>query len=303
MIQIILFEILFLIVRLISLFPMWLFDILGNILGALSYYLAKKRRNVGLINLSLCFPDMSYKQKKTIIKEHFKYLCEVALEYSLLFFGSYSKIRSIVKIKNVDILDKYYLKQPVILLAPHMVGLDLGGCRLSQDYVGCSMYSQQKSSYLTRKLHKARTRFMIGKPGGEIFARNDGLRPIIKNLKQHKQIFYYLLDQDFGERDSTYVPFFAHKECATVNILPRLVKLTNAVVIPMAVYKINNHYEIEFLNAWQNYPSEDLYNDIYKINQFVEYVVLKQVAQYFWLHKRFKTQPNKHRGILYTQSI
>jgi KDO2-lipid IV(A) lauroyltransferase len=221
-----------------------------------------------------------------------------ALEYSLLCFASKQRIRRLVRVRNVEVIDHYYGKQPIILVCPHFVGLDLAASRLSQDYLGCSIYSQQKNPDITRKLHAARVRFMREK-GGEIFLRNNGLKPVIKKLRATNPIFYYLPDQDFGERDSIYVPFFAQPNCATVNVLPRLVKLTNAVVIPMAVYRVANHYEIEFFSPWVDYPSGELYDDIYKINQFVEQAITPHIEQYFWLHKRFKSQPGLERGSIY----
>jgi len=290
----------FLLVRLISLLPSCVMSALGNLIGVFAYYVVAKRRNIGIKNLELCFPHMASNDRHKLIREHFKYLMTSALEYSLLFFASRRRIRRLVKIRNIDVLNQYYAKQAIILVCPHFVGLDLAASRLSQDYVGCSIYSQQKNPYITHKLHRARTRFMRDS-GGEIFLRNHGLKPVIKKLRSSKPIFYYLPDQDFGERDSVYVPFFAHKNCATVSVLPRLVKLTGAVVIPMAVYKINNHYEIEFFAPWHNYPSDNLYDDVYRINQFVEQAIVPHPAQYFWLHKRFKSQPGLERGAIYRE--
>ncbi|MBY0380035.1 MAG: lysophospholipid acyltransferase family protein [Burkholderiales bacterium] len=289
----------FLLVRLLSLLPMAILSILGNILGVIGFYSVKKRRNIGVKNLSLCFPELSDIDKNKIIKEHFKYLMTSALEYSLLFFASYNRIRHIVKVNNLEIIDKYYGKKPIILISPHFVGLDLAASRLSQDYIGYGLYSQQKNSQITDRLKDARIRFMKDR-GGELFLRNDGLRPVIKKLRETKAIFYYLPDQDFGERDSLYVPFFAHPNCATVNILPRLVKMIDAVVIPMAVYRVGNHYEVEFSAAWDNYPTDNRYNDTIKINQSIEVAISKNIAQYFWLHKRFKSQPNCERGSIYS---
>ena len=114
------------------------------------------------------------------------------------------------------------------------------------------------------------------------------------------RIFYYLPDQDFGEKDSLFVPFFAYPNCATVNVLPKLVELSNAVVIPCAIYAENNGYVLEIFKAWDNYPSGDLYQDVVYMNKFIESVVLKHIEEYFWLHKRFKTEPGiKERGLLY----
>ena len=288
----------FLLLRVISWLPMSIIQVLGNIAGTIGYYNFKKRRNIGIKNLSLCFPDMTEQEKHKIIKEHFKYLMTSALEYGLLFFASQKKIKTIVKVKNKGYIDKYYGIRPIILLYPHFIGLDLGGARLMQDFTGCSIYSTQRNDYISERLKQARVRFMKDR-GGQIFPRNKGLRPIIKKMLSEKAVFYYLPDQDFGEQDSIYAPFFAHPTCSTVSILPKLVSLADAVVIPVAVYRVGNHYEAEFSEAWDNYPSGNLEADVTRMNQFVQSAILKNIAQYFWLHKRFKTQPNIPKGSIY----
>ena len=184
------------------------------------------------------------------------------------------------------------------MLCPHFVGLDLAAIRLSLDFVGYTMYSQQKNSLITEKLSDARLRFMDDK-GAKVFARRNGLRPIIKLMRETKLPFYYLPDQDFGERDSVFVPFFAYPTCATVTALPKLIQLTNAVVIPMLVHRVGNSYEVEFYQPWENYPSGNVTDDVKCMNKCIEGMVLRAMPEYFWLHKRFKTQPNMPRGAIY----
>jgi KDO2-lipid IV(A) lauroyltransferase len=50
-------------------------------------------------------------------------------------------------------------------------------------------------------------------------------------------------------------------------------------------------YEVQFYPAWENYPTEDLYADTRRVNEFIEDRVRDMPEQYFWLHKRFKTRP------------
>ncbi len=294
-----LFTFAFFLIWLLHFLPTAWVKFLGNGLGSLAYFLAPKRRKVGMLNLNLCFPEMEQEKKQVIIKEHFKMLMISVLNYSLVFFGSRRQLKKLVKFKNKEILDKYYTKRPVIILCPHFVGLDLAASRIAvQGYEGCSIYSKQKSEIVTKKLLWARTKFM-SKEVGKIFARQEGIKPIVRHLKKHRALFFYLPDQDFGERDSLYVPFFAHRNCATVKVLPKLVAMTDAIVVPMSVFWLDDHYEVEFYEGWEDYPSVSLYNDVLRVNQFIEMVVVKQLAQYFWLHKRFKTQPNMERGALY----
>jgi KDO2-lipid IV(A) lauroyltransferase len=48
---------------------------------------------------------------------------------------------------------------------------------------------------------------------------------------------------------------------------------------------------LRFHPAWGNYPSGDLAADTRRMNAFIEEQVRGMPAQYYWLHKRFKTRP------------
>ena len=285
----------------LNLLPNRLTLIIGTILGYLAYYCLSTRRNIGIKNLSLCFPDMTNKTKHKIIKQHFQHLVISGLHYSVVFYASEKKIKQMVQIKNLEYLIEHYEKTPVILLLPHFVGLELGAIRTNLEIVGYSLYSQQKNTVINNILKKARLRFTLDK-GGKIFSRQEGLRPIIKLLRETKRVFGYFPDQDFGEKDSMFLPFFAYPNCATVTVLPKLVQLTNAVVVPMVVTRVGGKYIIEFFKAWDNYPTGNLTHDVERMNQFIESVVLKNISQYFWLHKRFKTHPTLPRGAVYNNS-
>lgn len=286
------------ILRLISSLPIGFLNLLGGGLGLLGYYLLKKRRNVGLLNLSLCFPEMSEADKQQLIKEHFKELIRSGLCYSLIFYASPSKLRKVIEIRGLENYNKVRGEFPVVLLAPHFLALDIGANRLTLETPGYSVYAEQRNAYLTERIKEARLRF-IKDQGGEIFSRQEGLRLIVRKMKQTKIPFYYLPDQDMDERDSIYVPFFAHPVCATLETLPKLVKLTNALVIPMATYREGNKYVVELSEPWSDYPSGDSYTDVTYMNRYIEKMIMKHPSQYLWLHKRFKTQPNLPRGKLY----
>lgn len=264
---------------------------MGNLLGGIGYYCATERRKVGLRNLTLCFPELSEPHKQRIIKQHFKDLLTAGLEYSTVFYGSKKQIKQFVAINNLAEVKKYYLKRPIILLVPHFVGLELGAMRLSIEMDLSSIYSQQKSKILTQRLKQARLRFM---PEGNsiLSSRQEGLRKIIKHIKRTNTPFYYLPDQDFGENDSIYVPFFGQNSCATITTLAKLVKLTNAVVIPMATYRINNSYQVKLGKALESYPEATERANVVRMNKCIESLIEPHLEQYFWLHKRFKTQPD-----------
>jgi Kdo2-lipid IVA lauroyltransferase/acyltransferase len=288
-----------LLLRVFSILPRKVSLSLGSFLGVIGYTLVKSRRNIGIKNLSLCFPQMTEEEKHKIIKNHFKQLLMSGVDYGLAMYANADKIKKMITYKNIEYIDQFYGKQPIILLCPHFVGLEFSGLRLSLDYVGFSMATEQKNEYIAAKLKNSRERFMKHK-GGVILSRMSGLRPVIRKLKEEKNIFYYLPDQDMGAKDSLFIPFFAYPECATIYALPKLVQLSNAVVIPTVIYRNGDGYILEFSKPLDNYPTDNLENDVIKMNQAIEKLVEPHIEEYFWLHKRFKTQKGiKERGLIY----
>ena len=68
---------------LIQLLPFAAIQKLADAIGSLAYYAVAPRRRIGEINLRLCFPELSEKQRKTLLKCHFRHMAKLILEYSL----------------------------------------------------------------------------------------------------------------------------------------------------------------------------------------------------------------------------
>jgi len=124
-----------------------------------------------------------------------------------------------------------------------------------------------------------------------LFARQDGIRPMIKSLKAG-QPFYYLPDMDLGARDSVFAPFF-NVQTATITALSRIARLTRGIVIPCVTRQLPGTagYVVRFYPPWNDFPSDDPVADAHRMNAFIEARVREMPEQYYWLHKRFKTRP------------
>ena len=257
---------------------------LGRSLGTLLFHWGRKR--VTLTNLKLCFPSMPDIERERIGRGVFQNLARATLELGRAWYSPVT-----VALANVTLMDKHYLeewrgKQPVIVLAPHFVGLDMGGTRISQEYPEVfSMYSEQKNKVFDRALRRARQRFN----NATLITRQQGLRPVLKALKE-KRIFYYLPDMDFGAKDAVFVDFFGVKT-ATVTAMSRLAKITGAKVIPLVTRQTADGYEARFYPAWDDFPTDNPEADARRLNAFIEERVVEMPDQYFWVHKRFKTRP------------
>ena len=266
--------------------PLPLLAMVGRGMGVLLYWLGRERRRGARINLRLCFPALSEQQREKLVRAHFRAFGQSLLDRGILWWSSERRLRRLVQVEGLEHWQAVQDK-PVIWLAPHFVGLDMGGVRLTADHPLVSMYSRQKSKAIDALLLHARTRFNPC----VMVSRQEGLKPVIKAMKQSLP-FYYLPDMDFGARDAEFVPFFGFP-AATVTALPRLAKLTSAAVVPVVTRQLpgGRGYVARFYPAWSDFPSGDSYADTLRMNQFIEERIKEMPGQYFWLHKCFKTRP------------
>ena len=293
---------------LISFLPMWLIILISKVIEACCFRLSESGFSMGLhnkyhvakTNLKLCFPDKSALAIDQLLRLNFLESIIAILHYGLVFSAGAKRLIRRVKGSNLMACAKHYQQRPIIVISPHFWGLDIGANRMSINFPSYSMMYDDEKSWLRQKLKQARMRF-ITESGCKVFSRQDGISQVIRKLRQTKRPFYYLPDIDLGEANSIYLPFFAVSNCCTLATLPKLVKLTNALVIPVVTFRKGNHYVVEYFEAWENYPSGDELADVASLNKFVEKMILEHPEQYMWSLKRFGTQPGRKYGAVYAE--
>ena len=271
---------------LLRLLPLPMLAPLGRGLGLLYYLLGRERRNVALTNLGLCFPHWSESERQRVARAHFQALGRAVLEEGILWWSSTDRIRRLVRVEGIEHLEAARAR-PLIALAPHFIGLDMGGVRMATETAGCSMYRQQSNRVMDDMLLRARMRFVPQR----LFSRRDGIRPLVRAMREGLP-FHYSPDQDFGPRDSIFVPFFG-VPTATITGVSRIARLARAAVVPAVTRQLPGAggYVVTFYPAWSDFPTDDEERDTRRVNEFIEQRVLEMPEQYLWVHKRFKTRP------------
>ena len=261
---------------------------LGEGLGEVLYRLGTRRRKIALVNLSLCFPELDEQQRRALARAHFRILGRSILERSILWWGSRERLSRLIRVDGAERIHAAKdAGRPVILLAPHFVGLDIGGIGIALSFDVVSIYSAQENPVFDHLLLHGRKRF-----GDQLLlSRQDGARTSIKAMKSGRP-FYYLPDLDFGRRDSVFAPFFG-VEAATITGLSRLARAAGAVVIPCITRMLpgGQGYVVDIGEAWADFPTTDVHADTERMNTYLETVVRTMPEQYYWVHRRFKTRP------------
>jgi Kdo2-lipid IVA lauroyltransferase/acyltransferase len=258
---------------------------LSNAIGTLLWYSATARRKITQRNLALCFPDWSEQKRDSIARAHFNEFVRSFFDRFILWHHSADAIKQFVRLEGLENLTKHAGK-PVILLAPHFLGMDAGGMRLQIEMPLASMYAKQKNLVFNEAMTQGRMRFN----DATMLLRTEGVRPAMRIIK--KGIPFYLLpDMDLGPKDAIFVPFFG-VPAATVTTVARLALATTAIVIPIVTELTAYGYTARIGTAWANYPGEDIEAATFQMNQFIEQEIAKFPEQYLWTHKRFKTRPS-----------
>ena len=258
---------------------------LGWLLGRLLYFVGRERRLVALTNLRLCFPEKSEAEREEIARRHFIAFSRAVLDRTLGWWASKERLERLIRVRGAEHLLNHE-GRPILILAPHFVGLDAGGVRISMFGKACSVFSNQKNPVFNKLLYDGRRRFS----DVLLLSRQDGMRKIVRAMKDGYPL-YYLPDMDFGPEDSIFIPFFG-VQAATIPGVSRLVRLTGARVVTCVTRQVDDGYEVEVMPAWDNFPGASVEADTEFVNQFIESQVLRMPEQYFWLHKRFKTRPS-----------
>ena len=274
--------------------PLGLQAALGRGLGGLLHALAGGRRRVALRNVELCLPALSLAARQRLVREHFGWLARSLLERGLLWYAPPARLKSLIQVEG-DVGFAERSDKPVMWLVPHFVALDVAGVatQLFQGRPVASVYQAQSNTVFDGAMRRGRLRFGLA----EVFARSERALPLVRAIRRGR-VFFNLPDMDFGARDAAFVPFF-EVPAATLLAPARMARALGMTVQPVLAEILpgGGGYRVRFLPPWQDFPGDDDIAATTRINRWIADEILRNPAQYLWVHKRFKTRPEGQPGL------
>jgi KDO2-lipid IV(A) lauroyltransferase len=259
---------------------------LGAVLGWLLYVLVGSRRRVVQTNLRLCFPDLTPLQRTTLTRSVFIHFAQAWLDRAWLWHGKSEVVCQ--RLRLTGAVEELAGGEPVVIFAPHFVGMDAGWTALTQQLPRhfTTIYTDQANKVVDAWILAGRQRF----GSAQLFGRVDGVKSIVAALRAGHPL-YLLPDMNFGPNESVFVPFYGIAS-ATVPSLSRFARLGRAKVVPVVTRMTDAGYDVEVMPAWADFPSEDQVADTARMNVCLESVINAMPDQYYWVHKRFKDRPD-----------
>lgn len=274
--------------HLLGLLPLAWSRLVGLVVGELMYRTNAKRRRIARVNLQLCFPRLGQHERERLLRRHFRLAGQSYVDIAFLVWASERRFQRKTQISGLEHLRASVARgRRVILIAPHCLGMNVGGIVVSRYEPVFSMVKPQRSAALNWLLQRARSRY-----GAPLITRGQGLRPVLRGLDEG-MIFYYLPDEDFGPKRSVFAPFFG-VETATLPTLGRLAALARADVIPCFTRMLprGGGYQVLLHPPLADFPTGDRVLDATRMNQAFEQGIRPMSEQYMWTFRLFQTRPD-----------
>jgi Kdo2-lipid IVA lauroyltransferase/acyltransferase len=259
---------------------------LGRPLGAILHALLRERRRIALRNLELCFPQLGAAARDSLLREHFTALAIGIFEFARAWWGSIAPLRRGLVVEGLEHIEAARAGgRGVIVVSGHFTTLEVCG-RLMCDYIPLAgMYRPHAQPAMEWAVRRGRARYAAA-----MFPKQD-VRGSIRHLKRGG-LLWYAPDQDPSRGDSVYVPFFdqsAHSLTST----HQLARMSGAsVLLYQHARRADGGYTLKLWPAFAGFPSPDATVDTAQVMAGIERMARAAPAQYLWIHRRFKRQPD-----------
>ncbi|MEN8175398.1 MAG: LpxL/LpxP family Kdo(2)-lipid IV(A) lauroyl/palmitoleoyl acyltransferase [Pseudomonadota bacterium] len=273
------------VLRLISMLPARLALGFGALLGRLATPLVPpQKKHIAETNLRLCFPELSREARKRLLRQHVRNMGISVMETCLAWWAPDDRLRSLGEIEGLEHLQAAMAEgKGVILLSAHFTMLEIGGHLVGLSAPTQVVYRRHQNPALEYVTRRGRERH------AEKTMHRDDIRDMVRSLRAGR-VVWFAPDQNYKHANKVFAPFFGI--AAATNPAPsRLAAMTGARVVPFVTLRRRDGYRVRIQPALDNFPSEDLQADTARINAIFEDWAREQPADYYWLHRRFKTRP------------
>lgn len=279
----------FWILRLLALLPLWLAHALGAAVGVVMGVIPNSLRRVAQVNIDACFPDWSTAARKRLVRQSLREGGKAVAELGALWLWPRERVLKLVReVRGGELVEQAVADgRGAIIAGPHLGAWELSGFYLASRWPMTSLYRPPRLTELEVAVRAARER------GGATLVPTDagGVRALFKALGRD-ELVGILPDQEPGLDSGAFAPFFGIA-ANTMVLLPRLAQKSGAPVLFVFAERLpwGRGYIFHLEAAPAGIDDPDTNVACAALNQGVEHCVRQAPAQYQWSYKRFKKRP------------
>ena len=271
-------------IALIRLLPLGFCFVLGQVIGALLWFVLPRYRKLATENLSAAFgKEKSPSEIRWLTFRHFTTLGANGICSFKVAVLPQKAVLRIAPFENSEVVQRNILRgRGVVLAINHMGSWELyaqAAFQRPETRFG-TVYQALRNPYLDELINRDRRK------GVEIFDRKKGFKEAIALLRR-PGCTAVLVDQSAGN-GGIWMPFF-NRMCSTSPLAAALAIRTDSAVVPAAIFTAGFArwrivYEEEI--PYDRSNPEQLTADI---NAALERQIRQSPADWFWVHNRWKT--------------
>lgn len=279
---------------LLQMFPIEVLQLAARGLGRLFFMLDRKHRRVALENISLSFPDWDRQHVRRTAIKSCEHMFMLAMEItSLAKLINHYNWHRYVTLVNVEPAIAHMLdNRGVMMITGHFGNWEVLGYAIGA--LGIRSYAVARpidNPYLDRWLLKHR------QETGQTIINKFGATDLMVKVVQTRQPLCFVADQHAGSR-GVWIDYFGRPASAYKSIA----LLSIAQNCPIAVggaWRLGNSFrfcaEVVDIIDPQDYADdpEAIFNITQRYNRGIEKLVAHVPEQYLWMHRRWRTPPER----------
>lgn len=264
---------------------------LGGAIGWLLAVVPNRRLHTTLVNLALCFPELSRRRIYRLARQHLVEYGKTFAESAFLWTRQREEVQSLVRdVQGEEQLRRALApgKRGVIIAMPHLGSWELVNLYCSMRYPVTTLYGTPRLGGLDRSMRKGREQL-----GARLVpADASGVRMLYQALGRGEMVLILPDQIPAGKQGGAYAPFFgipAH----TPTLLSRLAIKTGAPVFMVYAERLDRGggYRLRFARAPDEIGQHPMETSVASMNRKIEELVRLIPAHYQWCYKRFRNKP------------
>lgn len=262
-----------------------------KVLGKLWYEFLKIRKKESLENLRLAFPELSENEIENLGRSVFYHFSRLGVEVVLLSNMIKYGFEHFIGHANWKVLEDAYSEgKGVIFVVGHIGNWEILGTAISMRGLPLrTLAANIRNSLVNDFVYQHRL-----DSGMSVILIKESRKLIAKGIKE-KAIIGLVADQDAGQT-GIFLPFLGRPASTHTGAAVYALRYKVPIVYGSSYLKDNKyHFRFERFNG--NSQLKFSRENIRKITAWytnqLENDIYKYPEQYFWLHRRWKTQPQK----------
>ncbi|HEX9252254.1 MAG TPA: lysophospholipid acyltransferase family protein, partial [Ignavibacteriaceae bacterium] len=252
------------------------------------YYIIPIRKDVVLDNLKHAFPDLSPKEIKDIAYGSYRSFAITLIEILYLPRINKDPIKNLVKINNLELVEKKEKeKNGLLLLTAHFGNWEYfaisTGLKLNKNL--SVIVKSQRNPYVNNWMNKARTRLV-----NEVVPLGISIRNVYAALLR-KGIIGLVADQR-GPEESIKLNFFGRKTSVYTGPAILSLKMNSPIIYGVAIRQPDYSYKVDFVEVSKEGLPDDYDGKVKVLSErllkLLEESIREHPEQWLWMHKRWK---------------